>query len=85
MSSRDVVADNLRAAWPYPKEMSDEEVVNEAHKHFQKLDATTRHHVLKAMDDNIPYGAPLSRDLATASNHHRAFTRTHEALLKAGR
>ena len=85
MSSRDIVAENLRASWPYPKDMSDEEVVNAAHEHFQKLDAPTRHQVLKTMDDNIPHGAPLSRDLATVFNHHRVFTRTHERLIKAGR
>ncbi len=85
MSSRDVVADNLRASWPYPKEYSDAEVIDAAHQHFQKLGPELRHQVLKQMDDNIPYGSPLSRDLATASNHHRAFTRTHEALIKAGR
>jgi hypothetical protein len=85
MSSRDVVADNLRAQWPYPKDMSDEEVINAAQEHFQKLDAPTRHHVLKTMDDNIPMGVTPSRDMATVWNHKRAFTRTHEALLKAGR
>jgi hypothetical protein len=85
MSSRDIVAENLRAQWPYPKEMSDNEVIQAAHKHFQKLDAPTRHHVLKAMDDNIPMGVSLSRDVATAFNHHRAFSITHEKLLKAGR
>jgi hypothetical protein len=30
-------------------------------------------------------GVTLSRDVATVSNHLRAFTRTHEALLKSGR
>ncbi len=85
MSSRDVVADNLRAGYPYPKDMSDSEVVEAAHRHFQRLGPELRHQVLKQMDDNIPYGSPLSRDLATASNHHRNFTRTHESLLKAGR
>ena len=48
-STKDIVADNLRAAWPYPKDMSDAEVVEAAHQHFQKLDAPTRHFVLQKM------------------------------------
>jgi hypothetical protein len=85
MSSNDPIIKNLRAGYPYPADMSDEDVWNSARTHFQKLGPELRHQTLKIMDDNLPMGMTMSRDVAAAFNRKRVLTIDHEQLLKAGR
>jgi hypothetical protein len=85
MSSNDPIIKNLRAAYPYHPDASDEEVWNQAREHFTKLAPELRHQTLKAMDDNLPVGMTFSRDVAAAFNRKRELTIVHEQLLKANR
>ena len=58
---------------------------NSARTHFTKLGPELRHQALKGMDDNMPMGMTMSRDVAAAFNRKRELTILHEQLQKAGR
>jgi hypothetical protein len=85
MSSNDPIIKNLRAAYPYHPDASDEDVWNQAKEHFTRLSPEVRHLTLKTMDENLPAGMTMSRDVAAVFNRKRELTIVHEKLLKSGR